>query len=218
MADDKDTPVTLVGCIQRESEYRRANGIGSGNFGMGDEYVLIDSSPGPVREITQAEANCANAGTGRAYELTGDAEDDLEAFIGHRIEISGMLKDAKTELEVDATGAVIATRPTGGVDPRNRDLRLFEVNVEAFREIPIARPRQAYVEPVAEAPAHAPEPPAEVATAGEMTQAQPQPAPMVQAQAPREHLPRTGSPLPLVGLIGLLSLAGALGAHTLQRR
>jgi hypothetical protein len=174
--------------------------------------VLIDSRPGPVREITQAEANCANVGTGRAYELTGDAEDDLEAFIGRRIEISGMLKDAKTELEVDATGAVVATRPTGGVDPRNRDLRLFEVNVEAFREIPIARPRQAYVEPVTEAPA----PPVEVATAGEMTQAPPQPAPMVEAPAPREHLPRTASPLPLVGLIGLLSLAGAIGAHTLR--
>ena len=40
----EETPITLAGCIQRETEYRRQNNSGKGGFlgfggGLGDEYV-----------------------------------------------------------------------------------------------------------------------------------------------------------------------------------
>jgi hypothetical protein len=215
--DEDERPVTLAGCIQRESEYRRQHGFGDSRFGLGDgdEYILIDSQPGPVREMTMTEANCANVGSGRAYELTGDGEEQLEAYVGRRIEVTGMLKHADSQLVVDASGAVVATRPKGG----GGDLRLFEVNVESFREIPIAAPPVARSEPVAPMPS----PPEPVGTAGvapaapePQATAPAQPEPMV-TPAPRERLPKTASPLPLVGLIGLLSLAGAFGVQ-MQRR
>ena len=74
-------------------------------------------------------------------------------------------------------------------------------------------------------PAPAPEPPAETA------EAQPAPTPEPQAQqeaapaaepAPQpstpSSLPKTGSPMPLIGLIGLLSLGGAAGLRLVARQ
>ena len=53
-ADDltaEATPISLVGCIQRETEYRRQNNSGKGGFlgfggGLGNEYVLVNASRG----------------------------------------------------------------------------------------------------------------------------------------------------------------------------
>jgi hypothetical protein len=215
--DDDKSPITLAGCIQLESEYRRQHGFGSARFGLGDgdEYILIDSQPGPVREMTATEALCSNLGNGRAYELTGSGEDRLAAYVGRRIEVTGMLKHADSDLVLDPSGAVVATEPNAG----RGDLGLFEVNVASHREIPIAPPVATVIEIIKEVPA----PPAPVATAGTapaapepQATAPAQPEPMA-AHAPRERLPRTASPLPLVGLIGLLSLAGAFAVQV-QRR
>jgi hypothetical protein len=221
--DDNDTPVTLVGCVMKEKDYRKQHDIGTGGWlntgaGDGNEYVLVDAVPGPVNQITPAEADCSTRVGGRDYELKGRAERkrNLEAFVGRRIEISGMLEHADTEVTVGTTGDVVATRPTGGnvSQPRALDLKLFEVKMDAFREIPIAQPVAAAPEPAVIAPA--PEPPPAAAA--------PEPAPVPQAPAPapapavREQLPRTASPMALAGLLGLLSMGGAFGLRTWRLR
>ena len=189
------TPVSLTGCIQREADYRRQHGSGKGGFlgfggGLGNEYVLINASPYPRR----GSRDCATASGGEAYELTGSEEGDLKPFVGQRVAITGIRKAA----EIDA----VTGRPTGGRQA-GYDLRLFEVDVESFRAAPVQTRTVARFR----------EPPA----AREFRQqANENPGPQAPIQRRRDvdahvdQLPRTASPLPLIGLIGLLSLAAGL--------
>jgi hypothetical protein len=220
----KGTPLTLVGCIMKERDWRALNGPGTGGWlntgaGVGNEYILVNAIPGPIDSQTEAEATCSNVSGGRAYELKGPAERkrNLEAFVGRRIEVSGRLEDAKVDLTVGTSGEIVAGQPTGGpVNPRRRDLRLFEMRMDSFREIPIAQPVAAYPEPApvapAPEPAPAPAPPAYSEPAPAAPQA-PAPAPVV-----REQLPKTASPMALLGLFGLLSMGGAFGLRTWRQR
>lgn len=185
-------PITLVGCVQRESDYRRMQDEGRGGplglgLGRGDEYVLVDAVEITEGQATPAEANaaCGAAAAGAAYELEGELEDDLETFVGRRVHISGTLGEA----DID----VATARPSGGVDPLGHDLKLFEVEVLSFRE-PMQR--------------------AESASPAVTDQVSPVGTSGVE---PRAELPRTATPLPLVGVLGILSLAGALGLRLARR-
>ena len=180
------TPISLTGCIQRETDYRRLHNSGKGGFlgfggGLGNEYVLINASPNPRRGFR----DCATAVGGEAYELTGREEGDLKPFVGQRVEIAGMRKAA----EIDA----LTGRPTGGRQA-GYDLRLFEVDVDSFRALPPVQTTT--VTRVRERPAR------------QLNQAPIQRRQDVDARA--DQLPGTASPLPLIGLVGLLSLAAGL--------
>jgi hypothetical protein len=215
----KGTPTTLVGCLMKERDWRAANGPGTGGWlntgaGVGNEYILVNAIPGPVDQQTEAEAACSNVSGGRTYELKGPAERkrNLEPFVGRRIEVSGKLEDAKVDLAVGTSGEIVAGQPTGGpVNPRRRDLRLFEMRMDSFREIPIAQPVTLFVEPEA-APAAPPPPPA---YAPEPQVQQPAPA---APYTPPVALPKTASPMALLGLFGLLSMGGAFGLRTWRLR
>jgi hypothetical protein len=187
------TPIALAGCIQRETEYRQQNNSGKGGFlgfggGLGDEYVLVNASRG----ADGAFGDCTTATGGDAYELTGSAEDDLEAFVGQRVAITGTRKEAEIDAE---TG-----RPTGGRQAGD-DLRLFEVELASFR--PLAAPVQT------DTVAFAPQEPGPVGTSAVEP---PQSADEI------DRLPRTASPLALTGLLGVLSLAGIAALRTRRRQ
>lgn len=188
------TQITLVGCLKPEADYRREHKSGRGGpvatgLGMKNEYVLVNAYPAG----SNGTPDCTASGIGEAYELTGNRERDLAKFAGRPVEITGMLKRAK----VDEQG-----RATGGFDPIGQDLELHEVNVASFREA--SAPRAAAAEP---------EPAPEAVTA----RVNPEPQ-QVATSGAQQELPRTASPLPLTGLIGLLSFAGALGVRSLRRR
>jgi hypothetical protein len=199
-----ETPVTLVGCVQREADYRKANDAGRGGpaatgLGLGNEFVLVNASKtaagswGPA-----AVTDCSAARGGEAYELTGSREKELAKYVGRHIEVTGTLKEAKTE-----AGPAGEPKPTGGVDPLKQDLRLFEVNVASFRPV------------TAQTAAAAPPAPAPESPAAPPAQSTPSIPPPSEQSASAATLPRTASPLPLVGLLGLLSLTTGL---VLRRR
>jgi hypothetical protein len=195
------TPIALAGCIQRETEYRQQNNSGKGGFlgfggGLGDEYVLVNASRG----VDGAFGDCTTATGGDAYELTGSAEDDLAPFVGQRVALTGTRKEAEIDVE---TG-----RPTGGRQAGD-DLRLFEVEVASFR--PMAEPVQ--TDTIARAPQEPPrfEDDQQGTAVGTSS-----------VQGPRtanenDPLPRTASPLALIGLLGTLSLAGIAALRTRRR-
>ena len=204
------SPITLVGCLQRESDYRQQEGTGGGRRGMSDEYILVNATIGSVPSVT--ERTCSTTDTGAAVELTGGGERHIDdSLVGHWVEVSGKLKHAKLEEAVGTSGTVIR-RPTGGFDPFSHDLKLREVNVEFLRAVPVSAPLAARAEPEP-APVIEPEP----APPQAVTSAQPEEQPAATTGA-QEQLPRTASPLPLTGTIGLISLAGALALRALGRR
>ncbi|MBI4485858.1 MAG: hypothetical protein HY655_07595 [Acidobacteria bacterium] len=192
--NDDEMPITRVGCIQREADYRRTHDLGRGGvagtgLGRGNEYVLINAArTASGAAASQDNIDCSFEATAEAYELTGERE--LEPFVGRVVQITGMLKEA----DVEPVGTSGATRPTGGFDPLGQDLRLHEVDVTSFQEVATA---------------------AQAAPAQPAPTAEPQPTATTGAE---EALPRTASPLPVAGLLGLLSLGGALGVRMLRRR
>ena len=129
--------VTLIGCVQKEADYRRAKdgtrgGVAGTGAGVGNEFVLINASvstaPAPAGTSGTPGAAKAEAPAGtEAFELTGSAETQAEAFVGKRVEITGKLKAAETS----------ATGTTGGrteAVPGSRDLKLREVEVISVKE------------------------------------------------------------------------------------
>ncbi|MGH9370382.1 MAG: hypothetical protein ACRD15_02490 [Vicinamibacterales bacterium] len=146
--------VTLVGCIQREAEFRQAAGSGRGGamgtgIGVGNEFVLTNAkssteagaqsaSGTPTTTSGTPETSTATAGTsgttsstttlssgGIAYSLTGDRESELEKHVGQRLEIVGTLDDAS---DATATGPV-----SGSASQRVGDLKAL--TIVSFRAI-----------------------------------------------------------------------------------
>ena len=86
-----ESQITLVGCLQRETDYRKEHKSGRGGpastgLGLKDEYVLVNASTAGTGNATPM---CSDSGTGEAYELTGKREHELEKFVGHAVEITG---------------------------------------------------------------------------------------------------------------------------------
>jgi LPXTG-motif cell wall-anchored protein len=222
VASDDKMPVTAVGCLQSEREYRRqheSSKFAGTGYGLNDEYVLIDAVIGGpslnIEPMTEQEANCVTGrGSGQAFELTGHGEDNLSAFLGRRVVIHGMLKHAKHDVGPVGTSGTFTPVPTGGGPSLGSDLELREINVEGASLVPVrviaeAPPPVIYSAP--EPPAPAPAPVAEAPQAP----APATPAPQAPVAAP---LPKTASPVPTIGLIGLLSLACGLGLYLFNRR
>lgn len=209
--------ITLVGCIQREADYRRQHDLGRGGvagtgLGRGNEYILAN----PIRPGSGAAASELDCGTiaatsgapGEAYELTGPSERELEPYVGRKVAVTGMLKNAETQPEaVGTSGGGVAT-PTGGFDPLGQDLRLFELEMTSFREV-VAVAEDHAGTPAANAP-QAPSEPNAIGTTG----TQESQAPTAVAE---DRLPTTASPLPITGLLGLLSIGGALAVRARRR-
>lgn len=217
--------ITVVGCLQTESDYRRAQDAGKGGLlstgaGLDNEYILIqtEGAGGPGGYDARANVDCksSTAFAGTSYELTGELERDLRNFVGRRVTVTGELKHA------DDYG-----RP-GGFDPAvvSQDLRLNEINVVSFGEPPMTaqpsaapaaaetQPAQAVQAQAVQTPSTGPAPRETSGTSGQTEQT----GTVASGQtASRTELPRTASPLALYGLLGLLSLGGAAALRRIRR-
>jgi hypothetical protein len=116
-------PVTYVGCVQREADYRRAQHAGRGGVagtgaGLGNEFVLVGATTMTAGATAlalgapPAEPGTAASGgmAGGAYELTGPAESQVEQYVGRRVEIVGTMKSRPTPVS-DKAPAITVTVP-----------------------------------------------------------------------------------------------------------
>lgn len=214
-----ETAVTLVGCVMREADYRKATNEGKGGpvgtgLGRGDEFVLVNAKKTTAGAASTAKVDCSSAtASGEAYELSGSGEKNVGQYVGRAVEINGTLKPAKTE-----TGPAGEAKPTGGFDPLKQDLKLFEVDVMSVRPAASQGASAAPAAAPAAPAAAAPEPAAPPAQSAAPETPRPAPAPPAQqstSAAPRSELPRTASQLPLLGLLGLLAFASGLALRRL---
>ena len=127
-ATQPEQQVTVIGCIQRESDYRQAmdkgrGGVAGTGVGAGDEFVL--TNPSIKTQGLKPDAAPAD----QAYELTGTGEEKVKEFVGKRVEITGRLKAAEVSPGGAPTGGATAGRPPSGVDVASKDLKLRELEV-----------------------------------------------------------------------------------------
>ena len=120
--------VKLIGCIQREADYRQARDKGKGGvagtgIGVADEFVLTNASM--ATQGLKSDAGPVDP----AYELTGANEAKAKDFVGKRVEISGTLKPAETSATGKPTGGATAGPPPTGLDVTSKDLQLRELEV-----------------------------------------------------------------------------------------
>jgi hypothetical protein len=142
-SSQQEQQVTIIGCVQREADYRRAKDAGRGGVagsgvGAGNEFVLVNASMSSESERASASASPAETptgtagGAGKAFELTGPNEGQLEQHIGRRVEITGKLKPAEAGAS-GPTGGPTAGTPPSGVDVTSKDLKLRELEVTSVR-------------------------------------------------------------------------------------
>ena len=134
--------VTIVGCVQREADYRRLRDQGRGGVagtgvGAGDEFVLINASSANSKGTVGTAGAGASAATDAAagtmsYELSGSSEKDAAQFVGRRVEITGRLK-AEEIGPSGPTGGPTAGAPPAGIDAASTDLKLRELEVSSVR-------------------------------------------------------------------------------------
>jgi hypothetical protein len=150
-ASADDQQVTVVGCVQSESDYRRAQDAGKGGaagtgVGVGNEFVLINASMSTAARAggaapSGATGSGASTPTGTAgvasgasaYELTGSGEGQAASHVGKRVEIVGKIKPAEIGAS-GPTGGPTAGAPPRGVDVASDDLKLRELEVTSVRE------------------------------------------------------------------------------------
>lgn len=121
-------PATISGCVEREADYRASHDQGKGGVagtgvGVADEFVLTHASgTNPDRPSASPTADMT-----MSYELSGKAEGQLAAYIGKRVELTGVLK----EQEIGATGPTGGPTATSvpGIDKINKDLKLREFEI-----------------------------------------------------------------------------------------
>jgi hypothetical protein len=130
--------VTVVGCVQREEDYRKANNLGRGGaagsgVGAGNEFVLANAMMSSAAGGAAAPgAPTGTGGTNTAYEVTGPNEGQLARHVGNRVEITGMLKPAEAGA-AGPTGGPTAGAPPRGVDVTSEDLKLRELEVTSVK-------------------------------------------------------------------------------------
>jgi hypothetical protein len=133
-------PVTIVGCVEKESDYRAGRDQGKGGvagtgIGAGNEFVLTNASmansTGAVGTSGTTPSTSASSMT-MSYELTGSGEGQAAAFVGKRVEVMGRLK-AEEIGAAGPTGGPTAGAPPSGVDVASKDLKLREFEVTSIK-------------------------------------------------------------------------------------
>jgi hypothetical protein len=116
----KGRGVTIVGCLMKESDYRQAHNLGKGALGgagLGDEFVIVNAAVTPASGVPKpgseqrvrpsptpsaAAETCSETDNGQAYRITGHREEELKAFAGRRLEVTGTLKQATSTANADS--------------------------------------------------------------------------------------------------------------------
>lgn len=101
-ANEKNVVVNIVGCVERESDYRKSLGqdkggaAGSG-VGQGNEYILRYTKSVPDGAVSKRTVASTTKGTHEEiYSVTGKSEAELKAEVGREVEVTGYVEVANS--------------------------------------------------------------------------------------------------------------------------
>jgi hypothetical protein len=94
----KPGEVVVVGCLQREADYRATAGRSAGGvlgtgLGAGNEYVLTNATP-----MGASASEPAKPAAARDFSLTGKLEKDLVREVGRQVQVVGTVKEEEGKL------------------------------------------------------------------------------------------------------------------------
>ncbi|MEQ1757010.1 MAG: hypothetical protein ABL986_01745 [Vicinamibacterales bacterium] len=131
--------VTVVGCIQRESDFRRGQAPGrAGSGGVEakptDQFVLTDTAvvgapsptPGPPLPVPVPAVEVA-------YQLTGPNESQAQEFLGRRVEIAGRANPVRSTHAPSAPGPVPVAQVNAAPAPPAATVSLAELEVMSIK-------------------------------------------------------------------------------------
>jgi hypothetical protein len=107
---------TIVACVQKESDVLKPRMSMPATPGSGDEFVLTNAAmksdtPAESPATAPAQPSVATANSfGKVYRATGDREAELKQYVGQRVEVVAVFKDAAAAA---ATGTSGSAAPTG---------------------------------------------------------------------------------------------------------
>lgn len=111
--------VTIVACVQKESDVLKPRMPMPATPGLGDEFVLTNVSlksdaPSATPDSAAAPAQPATGAQkyGKVYRATGEKEKELQSYVGQRVEVAAVFKNA-----ADATRELGATGTSGSAAP-----------------------------------------------------------------------------------------------------
>ena len=101
-ANERNVVVNIVGCVEREADYRKQIGEGKGGplnsgVGAGNEYVLRCAKSVPDGAVsTKTLESTGRAGAEDIYSVTGKSEDELKSELGRQVDVTGYVEVAKS--------------------------------------------------------------------------------------------------------------------------
>lgn len=161
------------------------------------KYLLANPRLGPIANV--AEGTCDARVDDRTLDLQDTSEQGINSsMLGHWVEVNGRLEK---ETDADLTN-------------------LRELEVRSFRVLPVVPPPPVIPPRAEAAPVQVPRPQAEQQpfTPPTDTIAPPEERPIGTTGVAEPTLPKTAGPLPAIGLLGLLSLAGGFGVRFYRSR
>jgi hypothetical protein len=160
-------PITIVGCIQREADYRRAHAAGAGGVagtgvGAANEFVIADASSAPAASASTARSSggaagspgagspAGTAGTSGSTAATPAPADRASTSTGTAYELTGPNEGRVASFvgqRVEISGTLKAAEvgaagptggPTAGAPPRGVDVTSQDLQL---RELEVASVR-----------------------------------------------------------------------------
>jgi hypothetical protein len=102
-ANERNVVVNIVGCVEREADYRKQINQGKGGplnsgVGQGDEYILRFAKSVPNGVVSKKTlASTGTTGSEDIYSVTGKSEDELKLEVGRQVEVTGYVEVAKSD-------------------------------------------------------------------------------------------------------------------------
>ena len=107
-APSANQKVTVTGCVERADQVISANTLGTTLDSL--TFVLVKAEEGKADDRPAKPASAPASGVDKSYRLDVDV-DTINAHVGHRVEIVGLVPSAAADVPVGTSGVAPSGPP-----------------------------------------------------------------------------------------------------------